>query len=94
MGLPVGMLNDRDKINRPGSQHGFISFLVAPLVCSTVKLFPGLHELYSQMADNMAQWRTLWIEDVKPSEEEIAKREADITKHRDMAVELAKRCAE
>jgi hypothetical protein len=45
LGLPVGMLNDRDKINRPGSQHGFINFLVAPLVCSTVKLFPCLHEL-------------------------------------------------
>merc|ERR1719362_2518755 len=36
-GLPVGMLNDRYKVNRPGSQHGFINFLVAPLVTHTVK---------------------------------------------------------
>lgn len=43
LGLPVGMLNDREKINRPGSQHGFIQFLVAPLVFGTVRIFPDLH---------------------------------------------------
>lgn len=32
LGVPVGMLNDRDVVNIPGSQHGFINFLVAPLV--------------------------------------------------------------
>merc|ERR1712048_1549699 len=39
LNLPGGMLNDRDKINRPGSQHGFINFLVAPLVPNAVRLF-------------------------------------------------------
>lgn len=93
LGLPVGMLNDRDKINRPGSQHGFINFLVAPLVVSTVKLFPGLHELYSQMARNMAQWKDAWIDDAKPTEEEIAKRDADVQKHKEKALEMEKRAA-
>jgi len=57
--LPVGMLNDRDKVNRPGSQHGFINFLVPPLVKHTVKLFPTLHELTMQMTINLQEWRNL-----------------------------------
>lgn len=91
LGLPVGMLNDRDKINRPGSQHGFINFLVAPLVFSTVKLFPCLHELYSGMARNLGAWKDAWIEDAKPTEEEIAKRDADVQKHKDQALEMDQR---
>eukprot|EP00971_Amphidinium_carterae_P220913 4386090-Amphidinium_carterae.2 len=31
-GLPVQMLNDRDKVNRPNSQVGFIEFVITPLV--------------------------------------------------------------
>lgn len=91
LGIPVGMLNDRDKINRPGSQHGFINFLVAPLVSTTVKLFPVLHPLYSQMASNLDQWKVLWIEDAKPSAEDIAKKEADVNKIKDTAKELERR---
>lgn len=91
LGIPVGMLNDRDKINRPGSQHGFINFLVAPLVATTVKLFPVLHPLYSQMASNLDQWKVLWIEDAKPSPEDIAKKEADVNKIKDTAKELERR---
>merc|ERR1712039_962892 len=49
LALPVGLLNDRNKINRPGSQHGFINFLVAPLVVQTAKIFPWLQALTSQM---------------------------------------------
>merc|ERR1711881_496743 len=71
LGIPVGMLNDRSKVNRPGSQHGFINFLVAPFVSSAVKIFPPLHELYSQMASNLEEWRGLWVEDAKPPAEDI-----------------------
>eukprot|EP00931_Biecheleriopsis_adriatica_P012932 TRINITY_DN1141_c1_g3_i1.p1 TRINITY_DN1141_c1_g3~~TRINITY_DN1141_c1_g3_i1.p1 ORF type:complete len:873 (-),score=206.02 TRINITY_DN1141_c1_g3_i1:149-2767(-) len=91
LGIPVGMLNDRDKINRPGSQHGFINFLVAPLVCATVKLFPPLHPVYTQMASNLEQWKDLWIQEVKPTEEEIAKKDADVQKIKDQALELERR---
>merc|ERR1719433_1703982 len=66
IGLPVGMLNDRDKVNRPGSQHGFINFLVAPLANHTVKLFPPLQELTLLMAANLQQRRNLWVQDVNP----------------------------
>merc|ERR1712139_558014 len=64
LGIPVGMLNDRDKVNRPGSQHGFIMFLVAPLVANAVKLFPVLQELHGQMASNLEVWRNTWVDEV------------------------------
>merc|ERR1712125_238693 len=67
MGLPIGMLNDRDKVNLPGSQHGFINFLVSPLVTATVGLFPLLHPVAVQMVDNMAQWRDIWAREAEPA---------------------------
>merc|ERR1712086_751325 len=86
-----GMLNDRDKINRPGSQHGFINFLVAPLAVATVKLFPWLHPLSTHLANNLEEWQRLWIEDAKPSAEEVAKRTADVNKVRNLAMDLQAR---
>lgn len=91
LGLPVGMLNDREKINRPGSQHGFIQFLVAPLVFGTVRIFPDLHPVSTQMAENLAQWKTLWVEDAHPNEEDVAKKDADVQKIKDQAMELEAR---
>merc|ERR1712178_632059 len=74
LGITVGMLNDRDKVNRPGSQHGFINFLVAPLVTTTVRLFPPLQELHGQMAQNLETWRNVWVEQESPAQEEVAKK--------------------
>merc|ERR1719362_2315071 len=89
--LPVGMLNDRDKVNRPGSQHGFINFLVAPLIKHTVKIFPPLHELTLQMASNLAEWRNLWVKDADPTGEEIAKRDKEIQGWCEVANQLQRR---
>merc|ERR1712110_700065 len=80
LGMPVGILNDRSKVNKPGSQHGFINFLVAPLVIGAVKVFPSFHPMSVQMVSNLQAWRDIWIEDSGPSEDDIAKRNADITK--------------
>merc|ERR1711918_154094 len=44
-GIPVQMLNDRDKVNRPNSQIGFIEFMIAPLAEAMINLFPQLDEL-------------------------------------------------
>lgn len=57
-GLPVGMLNDRDKVNKPGSQHGFITFLVSPLVVQSVNLFPDFMDLHVEMVANMENGAT------------------------------------
>lgn len=91
LGIPVGMLNDRDKVNRPGSQHGFISFLVAPLVKNTVQVFPALQELHGQLASNLGDWRNVWVEEVQPSDEEQAKKDADVQRLQDLAEELRER---
>jgi cAMP-specific phosphodiesterase 4 len=91
-GLPVGMLNDRDKISRPGSQHGFINFLVAPLVFATVSIFPSLHVLASQMGRNLEEWRDIWVAEAKPDEEQVSKRDLDVERVKEKAHKLASRC--
>lgn len=90
LGIPVGMLNDRDKVNRSGSEHGFISFLVSPLIFAAVGCFPTLHPLASQMVTNMQEWRKLWVE-TGPSQEDIKKREDDIQKIKDIVDQLKDR---
>merc|ERR1712232_956559 len=67
LGLPVGMLNDRDKVNRPGSQHGFINFLVAPLTMNAVRIFHPLYPLARHLVQNLAAWRNLWVEEAQPT---------------------------
>merc|ERR1712039_953936 len=45
LGIPVQFLNDRDKLNRPNSQIGFIEFMIAPLISAVIKIWPALYEL-------------------------------------------------
>eukprot|EP00928_Gymnodinium_smaydae_P028275 TRINITY_DN21602_c0_g5_i1.p1 TRINITY_DN21602_c0_g5~~TRINITY_DN21602_c0_g5_i1.p1 ORF type:complete len:1049 (-),score=212.94 TRINITY_DN21602_c0_g5_i1:224-3298(-) len=85
LGITVGMLNDRDKVNRPGSQHGFINFLVAPLVAGGVRVFPHLEVLHSQMASNLKDWRDTWVADTKPPADEVAKKDVEVKKIQDLA---------
>lgn len=80
LGIPVGMLNDRVKVSRPNSEHGFITFLVAPLVTNTVSILPVLKPLACQMANNLESWRNLWVQQANPSLEEIKKRDTDVQK--------------
>jgi len=80
LGLPVGMLNDREKINRPHSQHGFIKFLVAPFATISVRLFPVLHPLTTNMANNFQQWRDVWASESSPSAEELKPIDDDAAK--------------
>merc|ERR1719217_1762107 len=73
MGLPVQMLNDRDKVNKPNSQIGFIEFLVSPLINAQVRLFPNLFELGANLGQNLEYWENVWINESKPNEEEKGK---------------------
>jgi cAMP-specific phosphodiesterase 4 len=81
-GIPIGMLNNRDTVNLPGSQHGFIQFLVAPLALGAAKVFAPLLPLSEQMVSNMDAWKQIWIQESQPTEEEIGKRTAQIDKIR------------
>eukprot|EP00931_Biecheleriopsis_adriatica_P023691 TRINITY_DN14902_c0_g2_i1.p1 TRINITY_DN14902_c0_g2~~TRINITY_DN14902_c0_g2_i1.p1 ORF type:complete len:918 (+),score=130.56 TRINITY_DN14902_c0_g2_i1:47-2800(+) len=89
LGIPVGMLNDRSKVSKPGSQHGFINFLVAPFVVSICKVFPPLLPLASSMACNLSNWHRLWVKEEKPSEEDKSKRANDITKLKTTVKEIS-----
>lgn len=93
LGLPVGMLNDRDKINRPHSQHGFIKFLVAPFATVSVQIFPALHPLTSNMAANLQEWRNLWEQDAEPSAQELVVVDDAIEKIKESCQDLVERCA-
>jgi len=72
-GIPVQMLNDRDKVNRPTSQVGFVEFVIAPLCVSMVQLFPVLDDLAENLGENIKHWAELWVEQTNPDEEAAAK---------------------
>jgi len=88
LGIPIGMLNDRDKVSRPGAEHGFINFLVAPLLTSAVRIFPVLLPLADQMARNLEVWRNIWVQEAGPSAEDVRKRDADVQKIREQVEQL------
>jgi len=73
LGIPVQMLNDRTKVNRPFSQINFIEIMIVPLEAAKVKLFPTLSETTEFLQSNMQEWNRLWVEELAPSEEEREK---------------------
>lgn len=91
LGLPIGMLNDREKVDRPGSQHGFINFLVAPLVINSARVFPPFQEFLGQLSFNLKTWRDVWLKECAPSSAEILKKDEDVRKLREVAQTLGDR---
>jgi cAMP-specific phosphodiesterase 4 len=85
---PIGMLNDSGKVNKPGSQHVFINFVVAPLAKPAVQVFAPLHELTTQMVNNLSCWRNKWVETTRPSADEISKRDGEIQRWQKEASDL------
>merc|ERR1711920_985685 len=83
LGIPVGMLNDRDKVSNAASEHGFINFLVSPLVISAVQVFPLLRPLARQMASNLEEWRNVWVSESDPSQEDIKKKDTEVQRIKD-----------
>jgi len=80
--LQVQALNDRQKVNKPYSQVGFIEFFVAPLALAMVRLIPPLQFTTGQLFDNLDTWVTEWAEnsEPKPDADEHAKVLERITK--------------
>merc|ERR1719160_253859 len=73
LGIPVQFLNDRDKLNRPNSQIGFVEFVIAPYYAAQIRLWPMMSEYGEALSNNLAAWEELWAEEVKPGEEERVK---------------------
>jgi len=56
----VQALNDRNTVNRPFSQVGFIEFLVSPLIFAAMKILPATEHLAVQMLMNARSWQKQW----------------------------------
>jgi len=94
LGITVGMLNDRDKVNRPESQHSFINFLVSPLVLRAVEIFPQIHVVYVQLGLNVESWCKEWAKDSNPPQEEIDKKLVDVQRLKASAERLKLRAVD
>lgn len=71
-GLPVGPLNDRDRLNRPYSQIGFIEFFVSPLLLGLACMMPPLDQLAVEpLLENLSMWFQRWEDESSPPEEEL-----------------------
>jgi len=79
-GIPVQALNDRDKVNRPTSQIGFIEFIVGPWVVAKVKVFPALSQINLMLCENLSFWQRMWVEESNPNDAEREKVKERITK--------------
>merc|ERR1712060_207907 len=73
-GIPVQALNDREKVNRPFSQVGFIEFLVSPLLFAVIKVLPPTEAQAEQMIQNTKTWHNLWLSETKPPPSESERR--------------------
>jgi len=74
LGLPVQALNDRESVNRPFSQVGFIEFLVSPLLFAVMKVLPPTEPLAEQMVRNLKSWHQQWQSETKPPPSEQDKK--------------------
>lgn len=73
LGIPVQFLNDRDKLNRPNSQIGFIEFMIAPFFAAQIFLWPQLKEFGENLATNIEHWEDLFAKEMNPTDEDRAK---------------------
>lgn len=88
------MLNDREKVNRPNAQIGFIEFFIAPMVMEMVHLFPPLHSLAENLDENIRNWSDVWQQETTPAPEAVAKVTARVRKVADNMKLLAKTAQE
>merc|ERR1712187_603352 len=79
-GIPVQFLNDRDKLNKPNSQIGFIEFMIAPFFAAQIRLWLQMAELGENLGNNLQFWEELWEKDTSPGEEEKGKVKARVAK--------------
>merc|ERR1719375_3011495 len=91
LGIPVQFLNDRDKLNRPNSQIGFLEFMICPFYAAQIKLWPALSEFGDNLCTNISNWETMWAKEVAPDEESRSKVTARVEKVHDLLNE-AKSC--
>jgi len=60
MGIPIGLLNDRDRVTVAGAQFGFNTMLLAPLIVSVIHIFPMVGTIARQTMNNVEAWLSDW----------------------------------
>jgi len=81
LGLPVQILNDKEKVNKAHSQVGFMEFIVVPCLCNAVQMLPFLCELGTHASSNLKNWQKLWLQEgEKKDDEEVKKVDERVTK--------------
>jgi len=63
LGMPVQPLNDRETLNKPLSQIGFIEYFVAPLSFVMARIVPPFDFCVHMLLDNCNIWLERWVED-------------------------------
>jgi len=79
-GIPVQMLNDREKVNPPNSQIGFIEFVIAPMAEKVVTLFPQLDGIAEDLSQNVQNWADMWANEASPDADALAKTRGRVQK--------------
>jgi len=87
LGVPVSVLNDRDRVNVPSSQIGMIEFMLLPLVEATVHIFPALCHTAKNLERNAEEWRDVWLG-------EDARNDAAVEKMSTRVQKVKQRCSE
>mmetsp|Transcript_62890 Transcript_62890/g.183914 ORF Transcript_62890/g.183914 Transcript_62890/m.183914 type:complete len:933 (+) Transcript_62890:158-2956(+) len=80
LGIPVSMLNDREKVNRPNSQIVMAEFMMAPMVEAVVNIFPQLDLLATHLGKNIKKWELTWVQESDPPEDAVEKIRARVYK--------------
>jgi len=78
LGVPVQALNDRDRVNRPFSQVGFIEFLVSPLMFIAMRVLPQTEHLAVQMLQNARTWQKHWETEKNDPPSEVDRKNLDV----------------
>ena len=84
LNLPVSFLCDREDINIPKSQKGFISGYVIPTFETLVKIFPTLRFTLDNANNNLKEWQKLMDEGRKrgwtPKKDETCNKQVKLSK--------------
>jgi len=83
LGIPMQFLNDREKLNKPNSQIGFIEFMIAPFFTAQIRIWPPMHQLGENLASNLGIWAEMWERESSPGEEERKKVKARVDRVKD-----------
>lgn len=78
LGIPVQF--DRDKIDRPNLQIGFVEFMIVPFYVAQIRLWPKLCEYGDNLGNNIAQWEEVWLKGSSPNEDAKGKTRTRIEK--------------